>query len=437
MDEFFKPSATLAPLSERMRPQTLEEFLGQGHIVRKGSALFRAITAGTLGSCIFFGPPGTGKTTLAGILANKMQGEFVKLNAVSCGVQDVKAVIEEAKRNLQLYGKKTYLLLDECHRFNKSQSDSMLEAIEKGYITFIGSTTENPFTSMTRAIVSRCQIFEFRTLTKQDILALLQRALTDKTRGFGGLSIVAPPNVLEIFATRSAGDARSALSSLELAVLSTPSDENNTITLTEEIAEECSKHNILATDTDLHYDMLSAFCKSLRGSDADAALYWSSRMIESGVDPMVICRRLVVHASEDVGLANSQALVVATSAMQAYQNLGKPEGLIPLAHAIIYVCMSPKSNRVIVALEQAQQDAKNTFSGAVPAHLKNTNYLNEKRKPYIYPHDVGGYAKQQYMPDELKNKIYYIPSGNGSEKSIVLPPEKQKLVQHKEDTPHD
>lgn len=437
MEEFHVSSATLAPLSERMRPQTLEEFLGQGHIVRKGSALFRAITAGTLGSCIFFGPPGTGKTTLAGIIANQMQGNFVKLNAVSCGVQEVKEVISQAKRDLQLLGKKTYLLLDECHRFNKAQSDSMLEAIEKGYITFIGSTTENPFTSMTRAIVSRCQIFEFRALTKTDILALLNRALTDSTRGFGALNIHISTQALEILANRSAGDARSALSSLELAVLSTPSAEDNSITITKEIVDECSKHNILATDTDIYYDMLSAFCKSLRGSDADAALYWSFRLIEAGVDPLIICRRLIAHASEDVGLANSQALVVATSALTAYQNLGKPEGLIPLAHAIIYVCMSPKSNRVIVALNQAQEDAKNSFSGAVPAHLKNTNYMNEKRAKYIYPHDLGGYAKQQYMPDEFKHRVYYVPSANGSEKSIVLPPEKQALLKHKEDANHD
>ena len=283
MEEFHASSATLAPLSERMRPQTLEEFLGQGHIVRKGSALFRAITAGTLGSCIFFGPPGTGKTTLAGIIANQMQGNFVKLNAVSCGVQEVKEVISQAKRDLQLLGKKTYLLLDECHRFNKAQSDSMLEAIEKGYITFIGSTTENPFTSMTRAIVSRCQIFEFRALTKTDILALLNRALTDSTRGFGALNIHISTQALEILANRSAGDARSALSSLELAVLSTPSAEDNSITITKEIADECSKHNILATDTDMYYDMLSAFCKSLRGSDSTAALFWFARMMYAGV----------------------------------------------------------------------------------------------------------------------------------------------------------
>ena len=424
---FSSESKKIAPLADRLRPTTLDEFLGQEHIVSKNSFLRRAIMFDKLGSCIFFGPPGTGKTTLASIIANQTNSNFVVLNAVSSGVADVKKVIQDAKQNVELYGKKTYLLLDECHRWNKAQSDSMLEAIEKGYIIFIGATTENPFMSMTRAIVSRCRVFEFKPLSKQNILSAINNALSNKENGYGNLDINISKEAKEHFANRSGGDARVALGNLELAVLSSEKIDG-TINITLETAKEVCANNTNSVDDDLYYDMLSAFCKSLRGSDADAALYWAHRLISAGCDPLLIFRRLMAHASEDVGLANSNALVVANSACQAYLQMGKPEGLIPLSHAIIYVCMSPKSNSVINAMHQAIDDVENTFVGAVPDHLKNHNYMNEKREKYKYPHNFGGYVEQQYLPDEIKDHVYYIPSQNGSEASIKLPDNKQKIL---------
>lgn len=433
MDNLFTENVKkLAPLAERLRPKTLDEFLGQEHLLGKNSFLRRAIAADKLGSCIFFGPPGTGKSTLASIIANSSNSNFVKLNAVSCGVGDVKEVIAKAKADLELFGKHTYLLLDECHRWNKAQSDSMLEAIEKGYIIFIGATTENPFVSMTRAIVSRCKVFEFKTLSKQNILEVINRAISDQANGFGNLDIQISEEAKMQFVNTSGGDARVALGNFEIAVLSSTKENGKIIINDEEAKEICVRSN-LSIDDDIYYDMLSAFCKSLRGSDADAALYWAHRLIESGCDPLLIFRRLMAHASEDVGLANSNALVVASSALTAYLQMGVPEGLIPLSHAIIYVCMSPKSNSVVVAMNAAKEDVKNTFTGAVPDHLKNYNYLNEKREHYKYPHDYGGYVDQQYLPDEIADHVYYVPSKNGSEASIKLPEQKLKNLNKQTD----
>lgn len=422
---FANESKKLAPLADRMRPKNLDEFLGQEHIVGKNSFLRRAINFDKLGSCIFYGPPGTGKTTLASIIANQTNSLFVSLNAVSSGVADVKKVIADAKTNIELYGKKTYLLLDECHRWNKAQSDSMLEAIEKGHIIFIGSTTENPFVSMTRAIVSRCRIFEFKPLKKENIIFAINRALKDTENGYGNLEINITEEAVEHFARTSGGDARVALGNLELAVLSAEK-VNGISTIDIEDAKEVCANNTNSIDEDIYFDMLSAFCKSLRGSDADAALYWAHRLISAGCDPLLLFRRMLAHASEDVGLANSNALVVANAAMQAYLQMGRPEGLIPMSHAIIYICMSPKSNSVINAMHSAQEDVENTFVGGVPNHLKNHNYLNEKRAKYKYPHDFGGFVEQQYLPDEIKDHVYYIPSSNGSEASIKLPENKLK-----------
>ncbi len=424
---FSDNSKKLAPLAERMRPQTFDEFYGQEHLVSKNSFLRRAIASDRLGSCIFYGPPGTGKTTLASIIANQTGSNFVVLNAVSSGVADVKKVISDAKSSLELYQKRTYLLLDECHRWSKAQSDCMLEAIEKGYITFIGATTENPFVSMTRAIISRCRVFEFKPLSKDNILKAINRALRDKIKGFGNLTIDIDEDAKELLVSRSGGDARIALGNLEIAVLSSEKQDGK-IKLTRDVISEISSYGNKSLDEDLYFDMLSAFCKSLRGSDADAAVYWSQRLISSGCDPLLMFRRLLAHASEDVGLANSNALVVANSAMQAYLQMGAPEGLIPLTHAIIYVCMSPKSNSVVVAMNLAKKDVDLTYTGDVPAHLKNYNYLNERRQKYKYPHDYGGYVEQQYLPDELRDHVYYIPSKNGSEASIKLPESKQKNI---------
>lgn len=412
-------SNSFSPLAERMRPTTLDNFVGQTHILGEGKLLNRLVKTGTIGSSIFFGPPGTGKTTLASIIANGTGAKFVKLNAVSSGVSDAKNVIEQAKKDLEMYGIKTYLLLDECHRWSKAQSDCVLSAIEQGIIIFIGSTTENPFYSMTRAIVSRCRVFEFKPLSATDIKNAINRAIIDETNGLGMFKLNISDEAITTLVQNSGGDLRFALNSLELAVKSTPSDSTGLVTITPEIIADCTGGRVLSIDEDMYYDMLSAFGKSLRGSDPDGALYWAYRLIESGVDPMVVLRRLIAHTSEDVGLANSNALVVAVSALTAYQNLGIPEGLIPLTHAIICTATSPKSNAVVKARDSAINAVKSTVTDPVPDHLKNYNFLNEKRAKYKYPHDFGGYVKQQYLPDSLVGTKFYNPTDNGNERKIA------------------
>ncbi len=408
------------PLAERMRPKSMEDFVGQEHIVGKNSLLYRAIKFGTLGSCIFYGPPGTGKTTLANIIANTLKANYVKLNAVTSGVGDAKAIIERARQDKAMFGMDTFLLLDECHRWNKAQSDCVLEAIEDGSIFFIGSTTENPYTSMTRAIVSRCRVFEFKSLSSKDIVKKLKQAIDDKERGLGNLPIEYKEKALEYFAFASGGDARSSLNALELAVNTTPLSKDKKIHITLEVAQQSIDKKALSLDENMYYDNLSAFCKSLRGCDVEAALYYSMRMIKAGLDPMIIARRLVAHASEDVGMADSNALLLATSAMYALEKMGQPEGLIPLTHAIIYVCEAEKSNSVVNAMHMAQEDAENATDNKVPNHLKNHPSTNKDgHGKYKYPHDYGGYVKQQYMPDSLKDRVYYTPSQNGREKNII------------------
>ena len=408
------------PLAERMRPDSFETFVGQKHIVGKGMLLRRAIEMGNLGSCIFYGPPGTGKTTLANIIAKSLKGEFRKLNAVSSGVADAKAVIEEAKSNLRLLGVKTYLLLDECHRWSKSQSDCVLAAIEDGSIVFIGSTTENPYTSMTRAIVSRCRVFEFEPTTTADILEVLKRAVADKENGLGSIPLEVHNDAYEHFARTAAGDVRMALNALELAAYTTGYNKQKKIEINLEVAEQSIQRKALSIDENMYYDMLSAFCKSLRGSDTEAALYYSARLIEAGCDPMLLARRLVAHSSEDVGMADSNAMLLATSAMYAVEKMGTPEGLIPLNHAIIYVCEAEKSNSVVVAGRMAKDDAINVKDDKVPYFLRNHPSTNDKKKePYKCPHAYGGYVKQQYMPDKLKDRVYYMPNKNGKEKNLI------------------
>ena len=410
------------PLAERMRARNLNEFFGQEHIVAESSLLRRAIKLDRLGSCIFWGPPGCGKTTLANVIANGTDGNFVKLNAVSSGIADVKKVVEDARLAKKLYGKKTYLLLDECHRFNKAQLDSLLPSVENGDIIFIGSTTENPYASMTPAIVSRCRVFELKRLKKLDVKKALNKALVDKERGLGKMSVVVEDDALEHLAEVSAGDLRVAFNALELAVLTTEPDENGKVTVTLKDAEESIQQKQLSYDEQLYYDMLSAFCKSLRGSDSDAALYYMHRLIAGGCDPLLLARRLVVHSSEDVGMADPMALVVATSALTAYQNLGQPEGLIPLSNAVIYVCEAPKSNSTIIAMDMAKHDATTVRDDAVPSHLKNSVYAGAEDKKlsanYKYPHNYGGWVKQQYLPDALVGKTYYTPTDNGFEKRV-------------------
>ncbi len=417
MDLFDNNAKLNAPLYERMRPQTLDEFVGQEQIVGKNSLLRRAIQGDMLGSCIFYGPPGTGKTTLAHIITQTTNSKFVKLNAVSSGVADAKKVIDDARNDFRLFGKKTYLLLDECHRWNKAQSDSVLAAIEEGCIVFIGSTTENPQFSMTPAIVSRCRIFQFKPLSEQNIITALERAVSDKERGLGKLNIVLTDEAKQHYAWASGGDLRSALGALELAAKTTPIDKDGKIVIDKQVAEQSIQSKALSVDENIFYDMLSAFCKSLRGSDAEAALFWSNRLIEAGCDPLIIARRLMAHSSEDVGMADSNALLLSTCAMYALKNLGLPEGNLALTHAIIYVCEAPKSNSVVVAMNRAQADAKNARNDAVPEHLKN--YHIDKNAPkYKYPHDFGGYVYQQYMPKGLEDRVYYEPSQNGRERDF-------------------
>ena len=412
------------PLAERMRANNLNEFVGQKHIVSEGSLLRRAILADRLGSCIFWGPPGTGKTTLANIIASTTHGEFIKLNAVQAGVSDVKKAVEEARNNLKMYGRRTYLMLDECHRFNKTQSDSLLPAIEQGTIIFIGSTTENPYASMTPAIVSRCRVFEFKHLTEEDIRGALQKAVSDKRKGLGEYNAKIDEDALAHIARTAGGDLRTAYNALELAVLTTPPQEDGSVLITLSDAEQSIQRKAMSYNEDAYYDYLSAFCKSLRGSDSNAALYYAMRLIEGGCDPVIVLRRLIVHSCEDVGMADPNALVVATSALTAFEKIGYPEGLIPLSSAIIYVCEAPKSNTVVTAMNAAKRDAREVRDDdGVPPYLRDNTFGDKDTKAqsanYKYPHDyAGGYVNQQYLPERLKDKVYYRPSDYGFERTV-------------------
>ena len=415
-------AAKNVPLAERMRANTLSEFLGQEHMVSETGLLRRAIKLDRLGSCIFWGPPGCGKTTLANIIAHGTDGNFQKLNAVSSGVADVKRVIDEARTNAKLYGKKTYLLLDECHRFNKAQSDSLLPAIERGDIIFIGSTTENPYASMTPAIVSRCRVFELKRLSDENIKAALKRAASDKTKGLGNYNLEVEEAAYDHIARVSAGDLRVAYNALELAVLTTEPDGTGKIKVTLKDAEESIQQKALSYDEQMYYDMLSAFCKSLRGSDANAALYYMQRLVKGGCDPLLIARRVIAHSAEDVGMADPNALVVAVSAFVAFEKMGLPEGLLPLTEAIIYVCEAEKSNSVVMAMDESARDAVNVKDDNVPPWVKNAVFGSEEDKKnaakYLYPHNFGGYVEQQYLPDSLKDRVYYTPQNNGYENTV-------------------
>ena len=319
-----------------------------------------------------------------------------------------------------MYGTDTFLILDECHRWNKAQSDCVLEAIEDGSIYFIGTTTENPYTSMTRAIVSRCRVFEFKAITSADIKKALIRALNDKEDGLGNMPVEIDDDALNYFSVACGGDLRNALNSLELAVMTSPIAKDKKIHIDLLTAEQSTDRKALSMDENMYYDFLSAFCKSLRGSDVEGALYYSQRLIKAGCDPMIIARRLVAHSSEDIGMADSNALLLSTSAMYALEKMGQPEGLIPLTHAIIYVCEAEKSNSVIKALRMAEEDAVNFTDNKVPNHLKNHPSTNaDGHGNYKYPHDYGGYVKQQYMPDSLKDRVYYVPSANGRERNLI------------------
>lgn len=429
MDLFDSVREQHAPLAERMRCTRLEDFIGQEHLIHPDSLLSRAIRADRLGSCIFYGPPGTGKTTLANIIANTTGAAYAYLNAVSSGVADAKKVIEEAKNRLALYGTKTYLLLDECHRWNKAQSDCVLGAIEKGEIVFIGSTTENPYVSMTKAILSRCRIFEFRPLSAANIREGLMRALKDPEKGLGNYNVNLSEEAIGHFVFVSGGDLRTALNALELAVLTTPPAADGSITVDLSVAEQSVQRKAMSVDESLYYDIISAFCKSLRGSDPDAALYYAMRLINAGCDPMLILRRLIVHSAEDVGLADPNALNVAVNAMLAFERLGLPEGRIPMTEAIIYVSLAPKSNSVVNALYAADAASRKAEDESIPTYLKDVNYKSERIEGYKYPHDYGGWVEQQYLPDAIKDDRYYFPGENGAERGRYLPKIEKKKPQ--------
>lgn len=423
MDDLFTRQAQRnAPLADRMRPRNLDEFIGQDHIVGPGRLLRRAIETDSLQSSIFFGPPGCGKTTLAAIVANSTHSAFVKMNAVTAGVKELREVLAEAESQLKLYDRPTYLLLDECHRWSKAQSDALLPALETGVVRFIGSTTENPMIAMTGAIVSRCRLFQFYPLSVEDVKKSMLTALADRERGLGDYHAQVDPEALDHIARIANGDARAALNAIELAVRTTkPVD--GVIHITVEIAGESIQKKVMKCDEQQYYDMLSAFCKSLRGGDSDAAIAWFARLIYGGVDPRIICRRLIAHASEDIGLANPQAMVQAVAAAQALELIGLPEARLSIIQAIIFLCESPKSNGVVMALDAAFRDAETIPDQPVPIHLRDTSFRGADKlghgKGYKYPHDFPGHVvEQEYMPPSVKGKRYYIPGELGSEGKI-------------------
>lgn len=414
-----------APLAARMRPRTLEEFIGQEHIVGKNKLLYRAIKADKLSSVIFYGPPGTGKTTLARIIANTTKSRFSQLNATTSGIKDIKETVKEATEALSITGQRTILFIDEIHRFNKTQQDALLPHVEDGTIILIGATTENPYFEVNNALVSRSVIFSLDPLEKEDIKNIIIGALKDSDRGYGGKNIIINDDVLDFWADMANGDARSALNALELAVITTDENEKGEIVIDMETAQECIQKRALNYDKngDNHYDTISAFIKSMRGSDPDAALYYLAKMIYAGEDPKFIARRIVICASEDVGNSDPHALMVAVAAAQAVNFIGMPESRIILAQAVTYVSCAPKSNASYMGIDKALSDVKNKKIKTVPPHLKDSHYKGAESlgngNGYKYAHNYPGhYVKQQYLPDELVGTVYYEPSENGVEKKI-------------------
>lgn len=414
-----------APLAERMRPSTLEEFVGQEEIIGRGKLLYRAIKADRLSSIIFYGPPGTGKTTLANIIANSTKSHFTKINAVISGKEEIKKIIKEAKERLGMYGQRTVLFIDEIHRFNKSQQDALLPYVEDGTLILIGSTTQNPYFEIISPLLSRSRIFELKPLTEDEIRSILERALKDKDRGLGNHKIKMDEDAIQHIIRNSNGDARVALNALELAFLTTPPDADGTIHIDLSIAEESIQKKALTYDKDgdEHYDTISAFIKSMRGSDPDATLYWLAKMIYAGEDPMFIARRIIICASEDVGNADPNALNIAVSAAKAVELIGMPEGKIPLAHAAVYVACAPKSNSCYEGINRALKDIENNRIYPVPEHLQDASYYGAQKlgrgRGYKYPHNYeNNYVEQDYLPKEIKHKSYYNPTSNGYEKII-------------------
>ncbi|MDI6604146.1 MAG: replication-associated recombination protein A [Thermoanaerobacteraceae bacterium] len=414
-----------APLADRMRPKTIDEFIGQKHILKKDKLLYRAIKADKITSLIFYGPPGSGKTTLANIIANTTKSNFEKINAVTSGISDIKKIVAEAKDTLSMYGKRTILFIDEIHRFNKSQQDALLPYVEDGTVIFIGATTENPYFEVIKPLISRSMIFELFPLSNEDIKEILLNAITDKKRGLGNENIRITEEALNHIINNADGDARAALNAIELACLTTSPDKNGIIYIDLNVAQESIQKKALKYDknSDNHYDTVSAFIKSMRGSDPDAVLYWLAKMIYAGEDPKFIARRIVICAAEDVGNADPNALILAVSAFNAINFIGMPEGRIILAQAAIYVACAPKSNSAIKGIDMALEDVKSLRTGTVPKHLQDSHYEGAKKLDrgieYKYAHNYKNhYVIQQYLPDELIGRKYYSPSFLGYEKKM-------------------
>lgn len=413
-----------SPLASRLRPTCLEEVVGQQHIIGKDKLLYRAIKADKLGSLIFYGPPGTGKTTLAKVIANTTSAEFKQINATIAGKKDMEEVVQQAKNSMGMYGKKTILFVDEIHRFNKGQQDYLLPFVEDGTLILIGATTENPYFEVNGALISRSSVFELKSLDKEDIKTLLRRAVYDNEKGMGSYRAEITDEALEFLADISGGDARNALNAIELGILTTERSEDGKIHITIDVAQECIQKRVVRYDKtgDNHYDTISAFIKSMRGSDPDAAVYYLAKMLYAGEDIKFIARRMMICASEDVGNADPNALTVAVSASQAVERIGMPEAQIILAQAATYIASAPKSNASYLAIGAAMESVKNQKT-TVPAHLQDAHYKGSAKLGhgvgYKYAHDyLEHYVKQQYLPDEIRGAKFYEPTDIGCEKQI-------------------
>lgn len=414
-----------SPLALKVRPGSLDDFYGQEEILGPGKLLRQLIQEDALSSAVFHGPPGTGKTTLATVIARVSRARFVRLNAVMSGVKDIREVIEGARQRLGRDGRRTILFIDEIHRFNRAQQDALLPPVEDGTVILIGATTENPYFTVNSPLLSRSRVFSFKPLGREALEAIIARALGDKEKGLGGQGATLEKGALDFLVEQAGGDARVALNALETAVLLAPAGEGGGPRVTREVVEESLQQKIIRYDRqgDNHYDVISAFIKSIRGSDPDAALYWLARMLKAGEDPNFIARRLLISASEDVGNADPQALVIATAAAQSLQMVGLPEGRITLAQAVTYLACAPKSNAAYLGLEAALGDISQKKIGEVPPHLRSTGYPGAKNlghgRGYLYPHDFpGSFVPQDYLPGELKGAVYYNPRGTGEEKAI-------------------
>ena len=414
-----------SPLASRLRPVSLDQVVGQKHIIGKDKLLYRAIEADKLGSVIFYGPPGTGKTTLAKVIANTTKANFRQINATVAGKKDMEEVVKEAKDALGLYGKKTILFVDEIHRFNKGQQDYLLPFVEDGTLILIGATTENPYFEVNGALLSRSRIFELKALEKEDIKELIRRAVYDKEKGMGSYDVQIDEDAQEFLADVANGDARAALNAVELGVLTTKRGSDGKIHIDLGVAQECIQKRAVRYDKDgdNHYDTISAFIKSMRGSDPDAAVYYLARMLYAGEDIKFIARRIMIHAAEDVGIADPQALVVAASAAQAVERVGMPEAQIILAEAAIYVATAPKSNSVAAAIGEAMEAVRNEKTMPVPVHLQDKHYKGAEKlghgSGYLYPHNYPNhYVEQQYLPDGMEGRTFYHMSDQGYEKNV-------------------